>query len=127
MRKLLVVLVLIASVACSKEDAKRAGEDVKAVASSVASKAKDVAIAETVKLENIAYNPPRVTAKIGQQVKWTNKDGFAHTVTSDNNSFDSGDIGTGKSYDFRFTQKGTYNYHCQIHGKDRMSGTVVVE
>jgi plastocyanin len=130
-RKLIVAFVLLGSVACSKDEAadtaKRAGEDVKAVASAVADKAKDVAIAETVKIENLAYNPPRVEAKVGQQVKWTNKDSFDHTVTSDNDSFNSGDIGTNKSFDFRFTQAGTYKYYCQVHGKDRMSGTVVVE
>jgi len=135
MSRLLVTTVAFVMVlaACSKgatTEAKTAAKDVGSAvataASDVATRAADLTTSTPVTLRNIAYNPQRLTVKIGRLVKWTNRDGFPHTVTSDNNSFDSGDLGTDKSYSFRFTQVGTYTYHCQIHGKARMSGTIFV-
>ena len=50
-----------------------------------------------------------------------------HTVRASNDSFDSGEIATDKDFSFRFTQAGTFEYYCEIHGKDTMSMKVVVE
>ena len=60
----------------------------------------------------------------GQKVTWTNTDGFPHTVTADNGSFDSGPVAAGTSYARTFKQAGTFAYHCKIHSS--MHGTVVV-
>jgi len=50
---------------------------------------------------------------------------MAHTVTADDNSFDSGNIGAGGSYSRTFSVAGTFNYHCTIHAG--MNGKVVVQ
>jgi plastocyanin len=121
-----VVALVFVFAACSKKEATTAAKHVGNAVATAASDVASVVKSEPVTLRNIAYDPQRVSVKVGEEVKWTNRDGFPHTVTSDNNSFDSGDVGTDKSYSFRFTQAGTYAYHCQIHGKNRMAGTVVV-
>lgn len=71
------------------------------------------------------YSPANFTAKVGQPVTWSNGDGSTHTVTSmGSNLFDSGNIQSGGTYSYTFTQPGTYKYYCTIH--PWMVGTVVV-
>ena len=77
-----------------------------------------------VTVEGTAFKPPAVTAKTGAAVTWTFKDSFAHTVTADDNSFDSGSKQAGATFAHTFTRAGTFAYHCTIHPS--MKGTVTV-
>jgi plastocyanin len=76
-------------------------------------------------MQNSMYNPAYITIARGTLVTWTNKDDMSHTVTSSTGLFDSGEIKSGVSYSYKFTNSGTYTYRCRIH--DGMTGTVVVE
>ncbi|MDD5068198.1 MAG: cupredoxin domain-containing protein [Candidatus Pacebacteria bacterium] len=77
-------------------------------------------------IQNSAFSPMTITVKAGTKVVWTNKDGVAHTVTSD--------AGTPQSFTSRFpgggtfgailTAPGIYHYHCDVH--PGMTGTVIV-
>lgn len=75
-------------------------------------------------MQGKSFSPGSITVPVGTQVTWRNSDIMAHTVTSDNSLFDSGNIAVGASYSFTFTAKGTYAYHCVYHAG--MTGTVVV-
>jgi plastocyanin len=66
-------------------------------------------------IQGMAFNPSTITVAAGTTITWTNKDGYAHTVTSDTNLFNSGDIGSGGTFSFTFATAGTYPYHCSIH------------
>lgn len=68
-----------------------------------------------VTIQSNAFNPDSLTIKVGETVTWTNKDSYAHTVTSDNGVFDSGNIASGATFSFTFNTEGTYSYHCTIH------------
>src|SRR5579875_178947 len=69
-----------------------------------------------VAIQNFAFSPATLTVAPGTTVTWTNKDGAAHTVTSDSGAWpDSGNLATGKSFSFTFTKGGTYAYHCAIY------------
>ena len=61
---------------------------------------------------------------LGDTVVWRNGDGTNHTVTSDDDLFDSGFIAPGLTYAQAFTKTGTFLYHCTIH--KTMRGEVVV-
>lgn len=77
-------------------------------------------------IENRAFNPESLTVSANTTVKWTNKDGVVHTVTSTTpGQFDSGSIGNGGTFSFTFTTPGTYSYYCVIHPD--MTGVVVVQ
>ncbi len=70
-------------------------------------------------------NPLRVP--VGTAVNWVNQDTVAHTVTSDTpRQFDSGILQPGESFQHTFNTPGTYPYHCEVHGRASMSGTVEV-
>jgi plastocyanin len=75
-------------------------------------------------VKSISFTPKEVRTTVGTAVTWTFDDGgLEHTVTADDNSFDSGRKSSG-TFPHAFTTAGTFNYHCQIHAK--MHGTVVV-
>jgi plastocyanin len=74
------------------------------------------------------FGPKIDTVAVGTTVTWTNKGNRAHTTTSDTGAWDSGSRGAGQTFSQRFTQAGTFPYHCTFHGGagTGMSGTIVV-
>jgi len=79
----------------------------------------------TVSIVNMAFTPGTITVTAGTMVTWSNNDNMTHTVTADDDSFDSGNIGVGSSFTKTFSVVGTYTYHCSIHPS--MTGTVMVK
>jgi plastocyanin len=75
-------------------------------------------------IQGMAFDPTTITITSGTTIKWTNKDGVAHTVTSDTGLFDSGSIGNGGTFSMQFNNTGTFAYHCAVH--PGMKATVVV-
>lgn len=71
--------------------------------------------ANSVIIQGNSFTPDTLTVKVGTKVTWMNNDGYDHTVTSDNGTFDAGHIPSGQSFSFTFTKAGTYPYHCAIH------------
>src|SRR5215831_13813177 len=59
-------------------------------------------------MQNTAFSPISITVALNTTVTWTNKDGFAHTVTSDNGIFDSGTVNSNGTFSFKFTSVGTF-------------------
>ena len=77
----------------------------------------------TISIKNSAFSPPSLQVNINSTVTWINDDNMVHTVTSDNGSFDSGDIAPGARFSYTFTSTGTFNYHCIHHSG--MTGVVI--
>ena len=75
-------------------------------------------------LLNFQISPATVNINVGQSVTWTNNDPFNHHLVGDLGQFDSGIMGQGTVFTFRFTTAGTVAYHCSIHPS--MTGTVIV-
>jgi plastocyanin len=61
---------------------------------------------------------------VGSTVTITNTDSSTHTWSSDDGAFDSGSIAPGESFEFTFTQAGTFAYHCNFHPS--MTGSIIV-
>lgn len=77
-----------------------------------------------VTLSNMAFSPQSIDVTSGTTVTWTNQDSVTHTVTSDNNTFNSGQLAPGASFSFTFPNSGIFSYHCSIH--PNMTGEVMV-
>ena len=77
--------------------------------------------------ENYVPKNIRVIVGYNNTVLWTNDEevDVAHTVTSDDDVFDSGLFGKGMSWNYTFTREGTFRYHCIPH--PWMKGSVTVE
>ena len=75
-------------------------------------------------IQDMAFDPGTITITVNTTITWTNKDGVAHTVTSDSGLFDSGNIAQNGTYSHTFTSEGTFPYHCTNH--PYMTATVKV-
>jgi plastocyanin len=76
-----------------------------------------------VAIDNFAFSPATLNAKMGQQVTWTNKQDIAHTVTADGGAFDH-QMPPGATFSFLFDKAGSFPYHCTIHPS--MTATIQV-
>lgn len=78
-----------------------------------------------VAISGMRFGGGTVTIKAGGTVTWVNREAVPHTVTANDGSFGSENLGANASYSRTFEEPGTYNYYCKIH--PTMRGTVVVE
>lgn len=77
-----------------------------------------------VNIDNFAFNPGDLTVSVGTTVTWTNAQATEHTVTGDDENFDSANLPEGASFSQVFDTAGTFAYHCTIHPS--MTATVTV-
>jgi len=77
-----------------------------------------------VAMQNIAFVPKQVTIKVGERVRWTNRESLPliHTTTSgdpgDANAGDlwnSGNLSRGESFVRQFDEVGEFEYYCIPH------------
>jgi plastocyanin len=76
-----------------------------------------------------AFAPTSLRVSVGATVAWSRSGTHPHTVTADDNAFDSGILRAGQGFEHTFTQAGTFAYYCDVHGGPGgvgMSGTVTV-
>jgi plastocyanin len=82
-----------------------------------------------------AFTPNPITISLASNgvVQWSNNDhdsgdygstGTTHNITADDESFTSGNLTPGSTFQATFDTPGTYGYHCAIH--PTMKGTVTV-
>ena len=119
----LLVVIVLAIAACSGTASPTSPAAAPSTAASAQASAGGSG-SNAVEIKNTAFNPATITVKAGDKVTWTNNDGFAHTVTLDDNSVDSGNFNAGSTFDHTFAVAGTFAYHCKIHSS--MHGTVTV-
>ena len=76
--------------------------------------------------DDMEFDPDEITIYVGDTITWTNNDGMSHTATSTSGptSFDSGNIASGGTWSFTFTEAGTYEYKCDYHSS--MTGVITV-
>lgn len=107
---LTILLAALVFISCSKSNSYNSGTNAPAAAS--------------VSIKNMAFTPASLSVAAGATVTWTNSDSTMHTVTADDNSFNSGNIAVGATYSRVFNSAGTFSYHCTLHPE--MTGKVVV-
>lgn len=94
-----------------------------------------------VAIQDFSFSPASVTISAGTTIRWTNAGPSAHTTTSDDGAWASATLGApqggdgygggsaGGTFDFKFTQAGTYPYHCSLHPPSSypgFTGTITV-
>ncbi len=75
-----------------------------------------------IKSSNKSYYPKLTQIQKGDTVTWTNKDISVHTVTSNDELFDSGMMMPGDAFEQTFESVGLYEYYCMLH--PWMTGTI---
>src|SRR5437763_6920865 len=62
---------------------------------------------------NFTFSSQTLNISMRTTVMWNNTTSAPHTITG--SSFGSGTISPGGSFSFKFTQAGTFAYHCMFH------------
>ena len=78
----------------------------------------------TVSIVNQAFQPHTLVVATGATITWQNNDAVAHTTTSTEGWFDSGQLAAGASFSHQFDKSGTFRYACSNHPS--MEGVVIV-
>ena len=78
-----------------------------------------------INMQNTAFSPQNVTAAVGQQIRWTNRDAFAHNATAENGAFASANLNQNQTFVYTTTAAGTINYECTLH--PGMTGRITVQ
>ena len=62
-----------------------------------------------------AFSPTPLDVLPGETVEWANISERRHTVTADDETFDSGELSGGDRFEMTFDAVGAYAYHCRLH------------
>jgi plastocyanin len=85
--------------------------------------------ANEVWMQGMSFNPASKIIAAGTTITWTNKDNYAHTVTSGVPGTPDGlfnaNVSAGGTFSFKFASAGTYKYYCSIHSM--MTATMTVQ
>jgi plastocyanin len=82
-------------------------------------------------IRNEAFQPAHLQVPVGTVVTWTNQDTvfhtvtIAHSVTSTQDIWASGQLSSGESFSYTFMSRGTFTYNCSDH-PFIMTGVVTV-
>jgi len=78
--------------------------------------------------QTYVFEPPAIRINQGTTVTWSWSGTAGHSVTEENETFDSGvRSGPGESFSYEFDETGTYLYVCSPHSGLGQKGAVVVE
>jgi plastocyanin len=79
-----------------------------------------------VTIQNLAFSPTTINAKVGETVTFTNKDMVPHNVVpvSGPSFTASSTLNNGGTFQLKLTKAGTIHYFCSIH--PFMKATIVV-
>jgi plastocyanin len=83
----------------------------------------DAAASSEIVISGFAFSED-ITVPVGTTVVVRNDDSAPHTWTADDGAFDSGNIDGGGTFEFTFTEAGTFAFHCNVHPS--MTGTITV-
>ena len=72
------------------------------------------------------FNPAELKVPVGTTVKWTNDDTRAHKLVAYDRTFYGERMQPGATYEFTFTEKGTYAYFDAVFPKT-FKGAIIVE
>ncbi|GEM_PF-2337461 len=77
--------------------------------------------------EEGGFSEPTIVIKKGDSITWKNMDSMAHTVTSNDGLFNSGNMNSGDMFTYTFNEVGNFPYNCTYHEMMGMIGNVVVQ
>ena len=75
--------------------------------------------------DQLQFSPSSSSVKVGQVIQWTNTGSVLHNITFDEAScLSDSAFQPQANWQIKFTQAGTYPYHCTIH--PGMNGSLTV-
>jgi plastocyanin len=68
-----------------------------------------------IKINDLAFSPAEITARVGDTVRWVNGDFVDHTATATKGGDWDVMIAAGKSAELQLTRAGEIDYFCRFH------------
>ena len=81
-------------------------------------------VVHDVKIKSFQFEPSHLVVNVGDQIRWTNEDLAPHTATSNDGSWDTGELTRGSSQTILVTKGMTGSYFCAFH--PHMKGVIEV-
>ena len=75
----------------------------------------------TIVIADFVFTPETLTVRPGDRIRWINRDIVPHTATALDESWDTGEIGAGKSTEFTVTAGMMETYFCRFHASMKAS------
>ena len=66
-------------------------------------------------MDGTQFKPGELAVSVGQTVRWRNTDPFPHNVESPQGGFRSGDLEPDSGWQFKVTERGTFEFECTLH------------
>lgn len=79
----------------------------------------------TITIKNFIYDPAEMTARVGQAITIVNSDGFNHTVTSKDGTFNVDVPGNG-TVTLTVSKAGAFPYSCTYHPGQHNPATITI-
>ena len=86
---------------------------------------KPQSVQHVVEIINFGFSPARIEIKVGDTVKFVNRDEIKHSATADNKSFNSELLGKDEAKVITFNKQGEFSYFCMPH--PGMKGLIIVK
>lgn len=118
----------MAAIGVSTGDAGAVVDSSKIVSPDVAEQVVDGEL--VVNMVDFSFSPAVATVPAGTTVRFVNVGQARHSATADDGSFDSTLLAPGEEFTITFSDPGTYNFYCVLHGLpggEGMAGTITVE
>ena len=80
-----------------------------------------------VKINDLAFSPVEVTARVGDTIQWVNNDIVDHTATATKGGDWDVMIVAGKQAELQLTRAGEIDYFCRFHPFMKAKITVLAE
>jgi plastocyanin len=95
----------------------------------LAPKAPQTATTDTIRLSGTTFSPSSLTVKVGSTIVWVNTQNIFHTVTPNGHSKWSRTetSSTGEVLRVTINEAGTFDYFCEPHQSQGMTGRLVVQ
>ena len=77
----------------------------------------------TITVDQMAFSPAGIDAKVGDTIEWVNKDIFVHTATARNGDWDV-TMPPKKTVTLVLKKAGTIDYYCRFHPNMKATLTV---
>lgn len=119
---LIFTLFALVLAACGDDDA--ADDDTPGTTTTAAGDTGGDPSDATITIQGFSFGDS-VTVSVGESVTVVNEDAPTHTWTASDGTFDSGNIGSGETFEFTFDTAGEFRFSCQIH--PQMTGSITVE
>jgi plastocyanin len=82
---------------------------------STVSASSEAPVNHTVEIANFVFSPEALSVRVGDRVKWINRDIVPHTATADDGGWDTGELGPNESGEIVVTDELATSYFCQFH------------